>query len=145
MKRLLLTVLACCVGLAVRAADLEWLTDLPGAQAKAKSESKLVFINFSGSDWNAWCNKLDKDVFRQPEFVAYARKNLVLVLVDFPVKKPLSAEQKNVNEALKNKFGVRNYPTVIILNAKGDKVYEREGYMGEVKKWIEALDNAKTK
>ena len=37
--------------LAARAAESSWLTDLPKAQAQAKAENKLVFLNFTGSDW----------------------------------------------------------------------------------------------
>lgn len=29
----------------------EWLTDLSKAQPQAKTEKKLVLINFTGSDW----------------------------------------------------------------------------------------------
>ena len=83
MKKIAIAFLACCALIQVRAADLTWLTDLPKAQAEAKTENKLVLIDFTGSDWCPWCIKLDKETLSQPEFADYAAKNLVLVKVDF--------------------------------------------------------------
>lgn len=144
MKKLLwLVAVGCGLVWSAGAAELEWLTDLPKAQAKAKAEKKLVLMNFTGSDWCGWCIKLDKEVFSTPEFVAYAKKNLVLVYVDFPRKKALSAEQKKANDALQKTYKVRGFPTLIALNAKGEKVFEQVGYMAGVDKWIAQLDAAK--
>ena len=33
-------------------------------------------LDFTGSDWCGWCIKLNKEVFSQPEFAEYAKKNL---------------------------------------------------------------------
>jgi len=70
------------------ATGLQWLTDLPQAQAQARDENKLVLLDFTGSDWCGWCMKLDEDTFSRPEFADYASKNLVLVQLDFPHNKP---------------------------------------------------------
>jgi protein disulfide-isomerase len=59
MKKIAIAMLACFVLLKVSAADLNWLTDLPQAQAQAKTGSKLVLLDFTGSDWCGWCMKLD--------------------------------------------------------------------------------------
>jgi len=53
---------------------------------------------------------LNKEVFSKPEFAEYAKKNLVLVEVDFPTKKKQSAELKKANEALGQKYKIRGYP-----------------------------------
>ena len=55
------------------------MTSVPDAQAQAKKESKLVLLNFTGSDWCPACKKLDAEVFSKKEFSDYAKKNLVLV------------------------------------------------------------------
>jgi uncharacterized protein YyaL (SSP411 family) len=55
--------------------QIEWLTDAPSAQEKAKRESKLVLLDFTGSDWCGWCMKLKSEVFDKPEFVDYARSS----------------------------------------------------------------------
>src|SRR5213594_730237 len=106
MKKIAFALLASCALLSAGAEELQWLTDLPKAQAKAKEEKKLVLMDFTGSDWCGFCIKLNKEVFSKPEFQEYAKKNLVLVEVDFPTKKELSAELKKANAALKQKYGV---------------------------------------
>ncbi|MGZ4982896.1 MAG: thioredoxin family protein, partial [Chthoniobacterales bacterium] len=46
----------------------DWLTDLKQAQEEAKTNNKLLLLNFTGSDWCGWCIKLDREVFSQPAF-----------------------------------------------------------------------------
>lgn len=129
MKKILLGTFAALALLSVNAAEsLTWLTDLPKAQAQAKTEKKLVMLDFTGSDWCGWCIKLNKEVFSQPEFAEYAKKNLVAVEVDFPNKKKLSAEQTKANDALAKKYNIQGYPTIIVLDSEGKKVGEL-GYM----------------
>jgi protein disulfide-isomerase len=144
MKKIILTALVCLVAVWANAAGLQWMTEFNQAQAKAKAENKLLFLNFTGSDWCILGKKLDSDIFSKPEFIQYAQKNLVMVYVDFP-RKALEPAQKAANEALKAKYGVRGYPTLVVLNAKGEKVYEKTGYMDGVDKWIADLDEAKKK
>lgn len=60
--------------------------------------------------------------FSKPQFIDYAQKNLVMVLVDFPEKKAQSAELKKRNDALQEKYKVTEYPTILIFNSQGKKV-----------------------
>ncbi len=124
MKKLIITLLAASTLLTATAADLNWLTDADKAQAQAKAENKLVLLDFTGSDWCGWCIKLNKEVFNTPEFAEYAKKNLVLVEVDFPRKKQLSDAQKSANEALGKKYNIKGYPTLILLDGEGKKLGE---------------------
>jgi thioredoxin-related protein len=129
MKKLMLGLTTALALFSATAAETGWLTDVTKAQAQAKAEKKLVMLDFTGSDWCGWCIKLHKEVFSQPEFVEYAKKNIVAVEVDFPSKKQLSAQQKSANDALAKKYGIRGYPTLVILDGDGKKV----GEMGYVK------------
>jgi thioredoxin-related protein len=143
MKKLTLSLLLVSLALAVQAAELEWLTDLPKAQAKAKQDKKIVMLDFTGSDWCGWCIKLNKEVFSTPEFAAYAKTNVVLVEVDFPRRKKLSEGQQKANDALQEKYAVRGYPTLIVLNSDGKKIGEL-GYMpGGPKPFLAELDKLK--
>ncbi len=117
-----------------------WSEDFKDGLAKAKSEKKRVLVDFTGSDWCAWCVKLDREVFSQPEFKEYAAKNLVLVEVDFPQTKPQAKRQKAKNEALAEKYGIMGYPTVLVFNAAGEQI-GKLGYMkGGPQAFIEALE-----
>ena len=105
-----------------------WMTDLKVAQDRAYAENRMVLINFTGSDWCGWCIKLKNEVFNKSEFTSFAERHLMLVEVDFPSRKPMNAQQRAVNKALANRYGVQGYPTVVLLNSKGNEI-GRFGYM----------------
>lgn len=129
--------------LRVGAEELNWTTDVPKATAKAKAENKLVMMDFTGSDWCGWCIKLNKEVFSKPEFAQYAKKNLVLVEVDFPRAKEQSDELKKANQELQKKYSIEGYPTIIVLNGEGKQVGTL-GYMqGGPKAFIAELEKLK--
>jgi protein disulfide-isomerase len=128
------------------AAETQWLTNLPQAESQARKENKLVLLDFTGSDWCPACIKLEKGVLSQSEFAAYAAKNLVLVLVDFPAGKPQTAAVKAANQALLEKFNVEGYPTLLLLKPDGKQVWQTVGYSGEPPADIIAkIDSARKK
>src|SRR5437868_7112593 len=147
MKKLLIPLFAGLLAFSFAArAELTWSTDLPSAIAKAKKENKLVLMDFTGSDWCGWCIKLKKEVFDTSAFEKYAKDNLVLVEVDFPQKKKLSADLKKANDALQSKYGASGFPTIVVLNGDGKQVWKQVGYMeGGSKAWTDKLDAAKKK
>ena len=127
------------------AAEAIWLTNFDTAQARARSEKKLLLIEFTGSDWCPPCIMLGRQVFSQPEFKDYAAQHLVLLEVDFPRRKELSPEQRAANEKLAEQFGIEGFPTVIILDPSGRKIGEL-GYMpGGPKPFIAALEELRAK
>ncbi len=116
-----------------------WKTDFKRASSKAKSSGKYMLLNFSGSDWCGWCKKLDKEVFSKNTFKRFANKNLVCVLVDFPRSKRQSARQKQANEDLARRFGVRGYPTVLVLGPDGRRVAKTGYRRGGAKEYTKYL------
>ena len=128
-------------GLAAPApAAVEWLTDLPKAQARATAENKAVLINFTGSDWCGWCIRLRREIFTRPEFEQYASSNLVLVEIDFPKHKAQSDALKRANRALAERFEVEGYPTLLVLDEDGRRL-GKLGYMpGGPKAFLKSLD-----
>ena len=122
--------LACWTLIQVQAAELEWLTDLPKAQARAKAENKMVLLDFTGSDWCPPCKALHAAVLNSDEFAAYAKKNLVLLMADFPKAKPQSTELKKANAELAKKFEIEGYPTIIVLDSTGKQLQKDTGYDG---------------
>ena len=107
--------------------NLKWETNLEQAIAQAKKENKAVLVNFTGSDWCIWCKRLSSEVFSQKEFEDYARKNLVLVKLDFPRNIEQTQATKYYNNSLAQKYGIQGFPTILILNSKGDLV-AKTGY-----------------
>jgi thioredoxin-related protein len=111
------------------ASAAQWLTSLPDAQAKAKAENKLVLMDFTGSDWCPSCEMLDAEVFGQPEFIAYAKTNFVLLEVDFPIHKEQLAELKRANKALSKQYKIEAYPTLVLIRPEGTIAWMRVGYL----------------
>ena len=97
-------------------AELEWHTDLMKVYDISHKNKKPVFAFFTGSDWCGWCKKLQADVFSKPEFIAWAKKNVILLEIDFPRGKVLSPELTNQNASLQQSFGVSGYPTCWMFN-----------------------------
>ena len=109
-------------------AESDWLHDWNKAQEEAKSNHKLLFLNFTGSDWCGWCIKFDKDVLSQPQFKNFAHDNLVLVELDFPRRKSQPTDEKKQNVHLAQQYEVLGFPTIVVLNSNGQKVWQFDGY-----------------
>lgn len=142
---------------------LEWHTDLMKAHDISAKTKKPIFAFFTGSDWCGWCIKLQKNVFSKPEFVSWAKNNVVLLELDFPRGKQLSPELTQQNASMQQAFGVSGYPTVWIfkteknnkdkkfaIDAYGSLGYPVGGEMGKEEiKFIEdankVLDSKKAK
>ena len=117
----------------------DWLENYTEALAAAKSLKRPVFIDFTGSDWCGWCIKLDREVFTQKEFIRYAKNDLVLLKLDFPQRKKISEAQQKQNMELAQKFGIRGFPTIVIVDAEGKEI-ARTGYRsGGDKKYVKHL------
>lgn len=119
------------LSLACSAEDAPWVTDLGKAKDQARAEKKMVVIDFNGSDWCPPCKALRQTVFSSPQFVAYAKTNLVLVDIDFPMHKEQTEELKKANQALAEKFAVEGYPTVVVLSSDGNELKKQTGYSGQ--------------
>jgi thioredoxin-related protein len=117
----------------------KWETDFELAKQRAKDEKKDLLVDFTGTDWCSWCIKLKKEVFDQPAFQEYAKKNLIMVELDYPRKKVLPEKLKEQNKELAEKYEIQGYPTILLLNSKGREV-ARTGYQeGGPEKYIDHL------
>ena len=111
--------------------DENWGTNLEAALTKAKEGEKLVFVDFTGSDWCPPCMALHDKVLIQEAFLNYAKENMGLVVMDFPQRKQQSAEQKAYNQSLARKHNVSGYPTVIVFDGDGKEVHRAVGFSGQ--------------
>ncbi len=105
-----------------------WTQDINAAKAVAKEKGLPILLNFTGSDWCGWCKLMDKSVFSQPEWKAYAEQKLMLVTLDFPQDKSIVPEAYvERNAQLQKQFGVRGYPTYVLLDSDGETVLGQLG------------------
>lgn len=98
--------------------------DYDAALAYAKEHKLPLMLNFTGSDWCGWCKTMEANVFSKPAWGSYAKDNLVQVWVDFPRKNPdlVPAKYRDRNKKLQKQFGVRGFPSYIVLDSSGGKI-----------------------
>lgn len=138
-------VLVCTCVLAIAGGKAGWDDDYEKSLAKGKTESKMVLLDFTGSDWCGWCIKLDKEVFSQKAFKDYAKDNLVLVELDFPQSKSQTKKLKEQNEKLSKEYNVQGYPTIIVLDSEGKKLGQLGYLEGGPDAFIAELNKLKGK
>jgi thioredoxin-related protein len=128
MKKLLSLLCSLVIATHVSLAAGAWTDNYEKALAQAKSEKKLVLLDFTGSDWCGWCINRDKEVFQKPAFKAFAKDNLVPVTVDFPQGKKLPKHTADQNAKLKEEHQVSGFPTIVLLDAEGKVINKWGGY-----------------
>ena len=107
-----------------------WETDFEKAKESAKSDHRLILLNFSGSDWCGPCIRMHKEIFESSVFTQYADQRLVLVNADFPRlrKHELAKDLQKKNDRLAdsyNKEGI--FPLTLILTSDGKILKKWEG------------------
>ncbi|MCC5806716.1 MAG: thioredoxin family protein [Opitutales bacterium] len=118
-----------------------WKDDFDAAVKEAKESGKHVLVDFTGSDWCGWCIRLTDEVFSKSAFKEFAKDKLILVKVDFPRGKEVPAEVMERNRELAQKYGVRGFPTIVLLDPEGEEV-ARTGYRrGGAEAYVKHLED----
>lgn len=107
---------------------IKWMTNYEEALNLAKSESKPMILFFTGSDWCGWCNKLEQEVFDQPEFISLAGDKYIFVRLDFPLYAALPAQLSTQNKQLQKKYEIKSFPTLVLIDSADQKQIGVTGY-----------------
>ena len=120
----LLAVLLLTISVSTQAQEvkggLTWYTDIYQVQKLNEKTKKPVFAFFTGSDWCGWCHRLEAAVFSKPGFKEWAKKNVILLELDFPRNKQLPEKLARQNAELQQFFQVQGYPTIWMFNMSKD-------------------------
>lgn len=124
------------VAMAKDVAVHQWHTSYEAAMAEAEGTGRPVLTVFTGSDWCPHCKTLEKNVLETGDFQEWAASNVVLLMIDLP--------QHGISEAVRVdrskvciKYGVRNFPAVLLIGPDGVKLAEKRGYQGQpAASWI---------
>ena len=115
--------------------------NLDEALKSAKANKRYVVAVFSGSDWCGWCKKLEKEILSTETFRKGAVGRYELVYIDNPRNQDLLSEHgKENNRKLTSKYDVHGFPTVLILDANGEKVAEMGYDAGGPEKYLEKIE-----
>ena len=107
--------------------ELHWLTNFEQAKKIAKKEHKPILMLFTGSDWCPPCKAMHNELFVNKDFIKLSKK-VVLLLVDFPRRKPISVEQRRQNGLLQQKFHRGGVPTFVAITADEKVLDKISGY-----------------
>ena len=102
-----------------------WYVHLDTAKSAATKTHRPLFVLFTGSDWCAPCIRLEKEVLSEKTFTDFAKKNLVLVKMDFPRKGPQPDIEMQVHRdtVARHYLGERqSVPTVFLLKEDGSVI-----------------------
>ena len=98
-----------------------WNPNYTAALGLAKRLNKPILAYFSGSDWEAYTQKLDKDVLKTEMFARWVADNVIPFQADFPSKKPNDPWKKQ-NENLKTQYQVSVVPIFLLLDPDGEVI-----------------------
>lgn len=117
-----------------------WTDDFEAAKKRAAEEGKDLLVAFSGSDWCGWCIRLEKEVFSQKGFTETVSEFLVPVYIDNPSDESrLSELGKKQNSALTERYRIKGFPSVLLMDPEGN-VFAETGYEeGGPEKYISRL------
>ena len=121
--------------------DHVWHTTWEAVAAKAIASKRPILADFTGSDWCGWCIKLKEEVFDTPEFESWAARTVVLLEIDFPKNKSQSQEDKIANTQLAQKYGIKGFPTILLLNPDVTVIGKLGYRSGGAKTWIQAAED----
>lgn len=91
-----------------------WTQDLQVAKAKAIEEGKLIVVDF----WAVWCGPC-----KEMDEKLWARDEMHEIAQDFiPLKINI-----DYNRPISRQYAIRNIPTVLVIDAKGEVLWRKEG------------------
>jgi uncharacterized protein YyaL (SSP411 family) len=97
--------------------EVAWNRWTPEVFAQAKQKNSLVLVDFS-AEWCAFCKKMDKTTWRDPQVLAIIGKNYIPVRVEDEVDKELAEKYRSYGR-----------PAIVVLDADGKEVFKKTGYL----------------
>jgi protein disulfide-isomerase len=99
-----------------------WTDNFHNAVKVAKEKQKYLLLAFVGSDWCPWSQKFENEVLTQAKFAKALKEDLIFVWVDFPENAPIHTGRKETNQYLREKYHIKELPTLILLDHSDEQV-----------------------
>src|SRR2546427_175677 len=97
--------------------QVAWVHTLDEALKMAQSGGKFVVIDVSAS-WCPPCQRMGREVYPSTEFIEFSRNQISM---------HLDAENDPEGIRIADQFKVHSYPTILILDSKGEEIHRLEG------------------
>ena len=111
---------SCSNGSSATNEALEWQPDVYAAFKTAEEEGKEVLL-YLNADWCGYCRKLEAEAFTDPEVLRELGDAFVWVKLD--------GDKDPDGQRFKNKFSVRGYPAIFLLDSEENELDRIAGYL----------------
>lgn len=98
---------------------IPWLDNLDEALQKAKSENKLVYIDFY-TDWCRYCMEMDEGTYTDPRIITLLTESFVPVKLD---------KDNPENKDIITHYSISGQPVEIVITPDGDILWGHRGYL----------------
>jgi len=116
-----------------------WFTSYDEAMTKAQLSGRPVLTVFTGSDWCPHCKTLESNVLETDLFRAWAEPNVILLMIDLP-QEGISPAVRSERSQVCLKYGVRTFPSVLLIGPDGSKIAVQAGYTGQsAENWVTGM------
>ena len=121
-------------------ASERWLTSYEAAMESARETGRPVLTIFTGSDWCPHCRTLEDNVLASDAFLSWADGRVVLLMIDLP-QHGISQAVRSERSQVCIKYGVRTFPSALLIAPDGQKLALQTGYAGvPADTWIAHFD-----
>lgn len=101
-----------------------WEKDFETARKRAQAEHKVILLDL-WAEWCGPCQALRRNVFPDPKAQAALRKAVPLeVMVEH---RDRTQDQQGIS--LANRYGLRAFPSLYVLDAEGNVLRSHAGYL----------------
>ena len=107
-----------------------WLTSYEEAMETAQETGRPVLTIFTGSDWCPHCRTLENNVLETETFLDWADGRVVLLMIDLP-QQGISQAVRSERSQVCIKYGVRTFPSALLIGPDGQKLAVQSGYTGQ--------------
>jgi len=107
-----------------------WLTSYEEAMQTAQETGRPVLTIFTGSDWCPHCRTLEDNVLATDAFLDWADGRVVLLMIDLP-QHGISQAVRSERSQVCIKYGVRTFPSALLIGPDGQKIAVQSGYTGQ--------------
>jgi len=107
-----------------------WLTSYEQAMQTAQETGRPVLTIFTGSDWCPHCRTLEDNVLATDTFLDWADGRVVLLMIDLP-QHGISQAVRSERSQVCIKYGVRTFPSALLIGPDGQKLAIHSGYTGQ--------------
>jgi len=93
-------------------AQVAWVKKFDDALKQAAVDKRFLIVDISAS-WCPFCRKMAREAYTDREYINFSRSQVFMRLY---------ADTDEEGTRLARKFGVRSYPTILVLNASGQEI-----------------------